>query len=136
MQEMAGLLLDPAYPELSAWGDAAAERAEAEAAAAAVAAAAAAAATSAAGDLSHAAPPGVAPRDLVVEPAAAQFYAQAGAAAAALGVAVDIFAACPRWMGGVGVGARVCVCVCAGCVSVCVGLQGRRGALPRLQGPV
>lgn len=63
------------------------------------AAAAAAAAHAVTGGLSHAAPPGVQAEQLVVHPAAREFYEEAGAAAAALGVSVDIYAACPQWTG-------------------------------------
>lgn len=87
---------DPAYPELSAWTEGPSAEVRARATAAAEAAAAAQAA---AGDLSHAAPPGVPAESLAVDLSAAQFYAAAGAAAAALGISVDIFAACPQWMG-------------------------------------
>lgn len=96
-KELAYLVLDPAYPELSAWTDGAAAEVRARAAAAAEASAAAQAA---AGDLSHAAPPGVPAEALALDLTAAQFYAEAGAAAAALGISVDLFAACPHWMGG------------------------------------
>lgn len=88
---------DPAYPELSAWTDNAAEEVRTRAAAAAEAAAAVQAA---AGDLSHAAPPGVPAETLAVDLSAAQYYVEAGAAAAALGISVDVFAACPHWIGG------------------------------------
>ncbi|KAI3432284.1 hypothetical protein D9Q98_003844 [Chlorella vulgaris] len=98
-KDFGGMMLDPAYPELSAWGDAAAASVQRRAAAAAAAAAAAESAATAAGDLSHAAPPGVAGGELTVNPAAREFYAEAGAAAAALGIIVDVFAACPRWIG-------------------------------------
>lgn len=100
-------LQDPAYPELSAWTEGPSAEVRARAAAAAEAAAAAQAA---AGDLSHAAPPGVPAESLAVDLSAAQFYAAAGAAAAALGISVDIFAAGPHWMGrcgGLGLGTRV-----------------------------
>jgi hypothetical protein len=96
-KELASLVLDPVYPELSAWTDAVARSNEQQQQRAAAAAAAAALAS--AGDLSHAAPPGVSPQELTVNLAAAEFYAEAGAAAAALGLSVDIFAACPQWMG-------------------------------------
>lgn len=96
-RELAALTLDPQFPELSAWNDAVA-RTVADVQRPAIEAAAAAAA--AAGDLSHAAPPGVKPGELAVNLAASEFYAEAGAAAAALGLVVDLFAACPHWLGG------------------------------------
>ena len=96
-KELASLVLDPVYPELSAWTDAVARSNHQQQQRAAEAAAATALAS--AGDLSHAAPPGVSPQELTVNLAAAEFYAEAGAAAAALGLSIDIFAACPQWMG-------------------------------------
>ncbi|KAL4424007.1 hypothetical protein ABPG75_001308 [Micractinium tetrahymenae] len=95
-RELAALVLDPQYPELSAWSDAVSRSAsEAQQSAAQ----AAAAPRASAGDLSHAAPPGVKAEELAVHLAAREFYSEAGAAAAALGVSVDVFAACPHWMG-------------------------------------
>lgn len=98
-KDVAFLVLDPVYPELSSWsGESEIQQGAREQQAAAAEAAAAAAA--AAGDLSHAVPPGVPAEELTVDLAAAQFYGEAGAAAAALGVSVDVFAcAGPRWTG-------------------------------------
>lgn len=98
-KNFAGLVLDPAYVELTAWGDAAAASVEAAAAKAAARAKAAADAAAAAGDLSHATPPGVAEADLVIQEEARDFWVEVGAAAAALGISVDIFAACAGWIG-------------------------------------
>ena len=108
-RDLASLTLDPLYPELSSWSEGEVERRAAAArAAAAHAAAAADAAVAAAGDLSHAAPPGVPAAELTANLAAAGFYAEAGSAAAALGVSIDLFAlAGPRWMGACRAGSPV-----------------------------
>lgn len=88
------VILDPSFPELSAWGPAGGAATPPPAAAGH-----AAPALPMDVDLSHAALSFPAAHELEPNWAAAAFYESAGAAAAALGACVDLFAVCPSFVG-------------------------------------